>query len=191
MPSIHSSVSTPRAVRSQSTVGTRKSGSSLTFSRISAIAAASSRRSISIVTERASVSTTSTNAQPPRLGRMALGVARREVERVEIAPEAPLDAGPQHLHGDRLPVGLRRDAPARSMRPRPRGRTTWNASRQRHGERGRDRGFGLGLRKRRHLVLQRFRGRARARGRPRRAASRGTGRASRRSVRAASARPTA
>jgi hypothetical protein len=46
-------------VRSQSSVGTRKSGSSFTLSRISAIAAASSRRSISIVIERASVSTTS------------------------------------------------------------------------------------------------------------------------------------
>ena len=59
--SIHSSVSTSRAVRSQSTAGTRKSGSSLVFSAISESAAASKRRSISIPIERRSVSTTSTS----------------------------------------------------------------------------------------------------------------------------------
>ena len=48
VPSIHSSVSTSRAVRSQSTAGTRKAGSSLVFSAISESAAASSRKSISI-----------------------------------------------------------------------------------------------------------------------------------------------
>ena len=52
MPSIHSIVSTLCVVRSQSTVGTRKSGSSRVFSAISDSAAASSRRSISIATER-------------------------------------------------------------------------------------------------------------------------------------------
>ena len=60
VPSIHSSVSTSRAVRSQSTVGTRKSASSRVFSAISDSAAASSRKSISIATERASVATAST-----------------------------------------------------------------------------------------------------------------------------------
>ena len=65
MPSIHSSVSTRRAVRRQSTVGTRKlpSGSGWSpamLSAISEMAAASSRMSISISTERASVSTTAT-----------------------------------------------------------------------------------------------------------------------------------
>ena len=84
VPSIHSSVSTSRAVRSQSTVGTRKSGSSLVFSAISESAAASSRRSISIATERAQRLDHLDQAQPPRLGRMALGGARREAERVEI-----------------------------------------------------------------------------------------------------------
>ena len=52
MPSIHSIVSTLCAVRFQSTVGTRKSGSSRVFSAISESAAASSRKSISIATER-------------------------------------------------------------------------------------------------------------------------------------------
>ena len=65
MPSIHSSVSTRRAVRRQSTVGTRKapSGSAWSpamLSAISEMAAASSRMSISISTERARVSTTAT-----------------------------------------------------------------------------------------------------------------------------------
>ena len=59
VPSIHSSVSTSLAVRSQSTAGTRKSGSALVFSAISDSAAASSRRSISSATERRKVSTVS------------------------------------------------------------------------------------------------------------------------------------
>ncbi len=59
VPSIQSSVSTSLAVRSQSTAGTRKSGSRLVFSAISDSAAASNRRSISIQTERRSVATVS------------------------------------------------------------------------------------------------------------------------------------
>ena len=63
MPSIHSNVSTRLEVRRQSTVGTRKrpSGSDWSAAMLSAIsemAAASRRRSISISTLRASVSTT-------------------------------------------------------------------------------------------------------------------------------------
>ena len=90
-------------------------------------AAASSRRSISIVTERAQRLDHLDQAQPPRFGRIALGGARREGEGVEIGLEAPLDAGPQHLHGDSALSArsrLRRDAPARSRRPRPAARTT-------------------------------------------------------------------
>ena len=65
MPSIHSSVSTRREVRRQSTPGTRKppapgAVSPAMLSAISEMAAASSRMSISISTERASVSTTAT-----------------------------------------------------------------------------------------------------------------------------------
>ena len=57
--SIHSKVNTSLVVRSQSTAGTRKSGSSLVFSAISESAAASRRKSISTSTERRNVSTTS------------------------------------------------------------------------------------------------------------------------------------
>ncbi|CAM5218935.1 hypothetical protein BTHI11S_00858 [Bosea thiooxidans] len=57
-PSIHSSTSISRAVSCQSGSGTRKSASSFVFSANSERAAASSRRSISIATERARVSTT-------------------------------------------------------------------------------------------------------------------------------------
>ncbi len=59
-PSIHSRVMTSRAQRSQSTLGTRKSSSPWVFSANSDAAAASSRKSISILTERARVSTTPT-----------------------------------------------------------------------------------------------------------------------------------
>ena len=99
--SIHSSVSTSRALLSQSTFGTRKSGSSLVFSAISDSAAASSRKSISMVTERRKVSTTSMEAEPPRFGGKSLRIARHEREGIDIGLEAPLDAGPQHLYGDR------------------------------------------------------------------------------------------
>ena len=58
MPSIHSIVMTSRVVRSQSIAGARISGSSFEFSANSEAAAASRRKSISIRTERASVSTT-------------------------------------------------------------------------------------------------------------------------------------
>ena len=71
MPLTHSSVRTSFAVRVQSIAGTWKSGSSATFSPNSLAAAASMRKSISIVTERASVSTTSTS-----LRRLASGAHR-------------------------------------------------------------------------------------------------------------------
>jgi hypothetical protein len=66
IPSTHSSVSTSRPVRCQSTFGTRKPGSSLVFSPSSESAAASSRRSISILVDCASVSAMAHRAQPPR-----------------------------------------------------------------------------------------------------------------------------
>ena len=76
--SIHSSVSTSLAVRSQSTVGTRKSGSSLVFSAISESAAASRRKSISTVTERRKRVDHLDEPQPPRLGGKVFGVARHD-----------------------------------------------------------------------------------------------------------------
>ena len=86
VPSIHSSVSTSRAVRSQSTAGTRKSVSSRVFSAISESAAASSRKSISIATERASVATASTGrsrcASSDRLS--ALRAAKKKASRSDL-----------------------------------------------------------------------------------------------------------
>ena len=190
VPSIHSSVSTSRAVRSQSTVGTRKSGSSLVFSRISEMRGGFEPQ-VHLDRDRARQRVDHLDqAQPPRLGRMALGGARREVERVEIALEAPLDAGPQHLHGDRAAVG---DLGAVHLRDR--------GGRDRGAERREDVAQRLGRARSRPRPRPRpaetapsgpagFPDRARARRRPRRGASRGTGRASRRSARAASARPT-
>ena len=155
VPSIHSSVSTVRAVRSQSTAGTRKSGSSFVLSRISAMAAASSRRSISIVTERASVSTTSMSRSRRASAewRSALRAAKYSVSRSDLkrrsmpgrstftasvcpsasalctcAIEAAATAGPNEANSSRS--GL----PSAAA-------TVASASR---------------LRERRHLVLQRF-----------------------------------
>ncbi len=90
---------------------------------------------------------------------MPLGGARREIQRVEIALQAPLDAGPQDFDGNDTPLicfnhlGL--------VHLRDRGRAYGRAERrkgfaQRHAERSFDRSLGFGLRKRRHLVLQRL-----------------------------------
>ena len=98
--SIHSSVSTSLVVRSQSTAGTRKSGSSLVFSAISESAAASRRKSISTITERRSVSTTSMSRSRRASARQILRRARGEGESVEVGVKAPFDAGPQHFDGD-------------------------------------------------------------------------------------------
>ena len=73
VPSIHSIVRTSRVVRSQSIFGARKSGIVGEVLAEFAAAAASSRKSISMRTERASVSTTSTGA--------AVAVAARTARR--------------------------------------------------------------------------------------------------------------
>ena len=160
MASIHSSVSTSLAVRSQSTAGTRKSGSSLVFSAISESAAASRRKSISTMTERAQRVDDLDEPQPPRLGGEVLGVARDEGEGAQVGAEAALDAGPQHLDRDRRairsPSRPPRDAPARSRRRRPAAPKMREHRVDRPAERGRDHRFRLALRKRRHLVLQPF-----------------------------------
>ena len=58
-------------------------------------------------TERASVSTTSTGLQPLRLGKQPFGETGGEEHVGEVAREAPLDAGPQHLDRDvALAVGV-------------------------------------------------------------------------------------
>ena len=63
-------------------------------------AAASSRKSISMRTERASVSTTSTGFSRRMLGDQVFGQSRREEHVREIARKAPLDARPQDLDRD-------------------------------------------------------------------------------------------
>ena len=84
------------------------------FSAISESAAASSRKSISIATERRERRRpTSIRRSRRASGEQAFGVARGEVEGVEIGAEAPLDAGPQHLHRDRLARAVRRRSSAR------------------------------------------------------------------------------
>ncbi len=103
MPSIHSVVSTSRAVRSHSGLGTRKSASSLVFSASSETAAASSRRSISIATERASVSTTSAGRRRLASGHEALEQPRGGAHGLEVAGEALAHAGPHDLDGDESP----------------------------------------------------------------------------------------
>ena len=68
-------------------------------------AAASRRKSISMRTERASVSTTSTGRSRRASGE-SLGQSRGEEHVRQIARETALDAGPQHFHRDR-PFRLR------------------------------------------------------------------------------------
>ena len=148
----------PLPVRFQSTVGTRKSGSSLVFSAISESAAASSRRSISIVTERASVSTTSISRSRRASAENFSAVRAAKKKCVEIDLEAPLDAGPQHLDGDRSP--LRGHASARCTcaieAAATGGPNEENSSRHRLADLHLDHALRLRLRERRHLVLQVF-----------------------------------
>ncbi len=100
MPSTHSSVSTSRAVSSHSTPGTRKPSSAAVSSAISESAAASSRRSISIATERASVSTTATGLRRRAAGSSFSTSAGAGEERFEVAAETVAHAGAQHLDRD-------------------------------------------------------------------------------------------
>ena len=159
MPSTHSSVSTWWLVRSQSTEGTAKSGSSRVFSAISDSAAASSRRSISMATERDSVSTISiersrrasadqdsavraANISEPRSRRKRSAIwGRSTLTATAWRTPSRLDLGAVHL-GD----GGRRH----------RGPEAREGLRQRPFQRRRDHGFGLRLRERRHPVLQPF-----------------------------------
>ena len=123
VPSIHSSVRTVRAVRSQSTVGhaeirivlrvVANLGDGGGFEPQVHLDGDRTRERIDDLDE----------PQPARLGRMALGVARREIHRVEIGLEAPLDAGAQHLDGNAYVRRPPPCAPARSRRRRPPDRT--------------------------------------------------------------------
>ena len=127
VPSIHSSVSTSRAVRSQSTAGMRKSASSLVFSAISEAAAASSRKSISIAHRARQRLHHLDQAQPLRFRENASALRATKKKAARSAAEAPLDAAaaapsPRPLCV-RRPPRSRRGAPARSRRRRPPGRS--------------------------------------------------------------------
>ena len=158
MPSIHSIVSTLWVVRSQSTVGTRKSGSSRVFSAISDSAAASSRRSISIVTERDIVLMTSISRSRRASAECVSALcatkkksARSRRKRAATFGRSTLTATGAHA------VAL--DLAAMHLRDRgggDRGAEARKRLRHRAFQRGRDDGFGLGLRERRQAVLQAF-----------------------------------
>ena len=157
MPSIHSIVSTLWVVRSQSTAGTRKSGSSRVFSAISDSAAASSRRSISIATERDIVLMTSIS-RSRRASAECARPCRATKKKSRGRGGSARAIGPEHLDGDR--AARRRPAPISA-------RCTWaieaaatggpnatNAFAQRRSSDCGDHGLGFGLRKRRQPVLQ-------------------------------------
>ncbi len=97
--------------------------------------------------------------QPPRFGRMALGIVRDKEEIGEIAAEARGDIGPEHLDGDRLAHAVMFDLAAMHLCDRGGGDRRPEADKRlchRAFQRLRDHGLGLGLRKRRQPVLQAF-----------------------------------
>ncbi len=101
MPSIHSLVSTSRAVSAHSGRGVRKSASPAVFWASSDIAAASRRKSISMVTERARDLHHLPRAQALGIGQQRLDDARHEAHRLDVLGEALAHAGPHHLDGER------------------------------------------------------------------------------------------
>ena len=180
VPSIHSSVSTSRAVRSQSTVGTRKPASSRGVLRHLG-ERGGFQPEIHFDRDRAGKRRDHLDRpQPPRFRRPAFRLARGIKESVEIGLEAPLDAGPQDLHRHGFArAGL---VDFRPMHLRDRG------SGDRRSETRIDLDERLAQARRPPLPPPRFAGtapscpagfpgRRRSPCRPRRAASRGTGRA--------------
>ena len=159
MPSIHSIVSTLWVVRSQSTAGTRKSGSSRVFSAISDSAAASSRRSISIATERDIVLMTSISRSRRASAECAsaLCATKKKSPRSRRKREATL--GRSTLTATDLRT------PSRSVSPRctcaieaaaTGGPRLTNACATGRSSDAAIDGLGFGLRKRRQPVLQGF-----------------------------------
>ena len=120
MPSIHSSVSTRRAVRLQSIAGTKKPGSA---SIASASSEARGRLAPQVELARGPAlerRDDQPRAQPRRFAAQRFDLRRGPFIGVDRAGELLLDAGAQHL--DRDGRGLRsspRDGPARSTRRRP------------------------------------------------------------------------
>ena len=98
-------------------------------------------------------------AQPPRLGRIGLGLVRDVEEIGEIAAEACGHVGPQHLDGDGPADAVAQHLAAMHLRDRSgrdRRAEAREDVRQWPLERGRDRSFRLGLRERRQAVLKAF-----------------------------------
>ena len=101
MPSIHSSVSTSLAVRSQSTAGHAEIRIVLGVLR-HLRERGGFEPQIHFERDRAAqVAAVSTRRSRCASARKILRIARGEREGILIELEAPLDAGPQHLHGDR------------------------------------------------------------------------------------------
>ena len=129
------------------------------FSAISDSAAASSRRSISIATERDMVLMTSTSRSRRASAEYAsaLCATKKKSERSRRKREATLGrstltaTGMSHAVAFDLAAMHLRDRGGRDRRPE-----AGKSLRDRAFQRGRDRRFGLGLRKRRQPVLQRF-----------------------------------
>ena len=100
MPSIHSSVSTSLAVRSQSTCGTRKSVvSGAVFGEFRSGGGFETEIHLHLDAAGQRVDDFD-RLQPARFARTVFGERRGEIHVAEIAAETPLDAGPQHLDGD-------------------------------------------------------------------------------------------
>ena len=159
MPSIHSIVSTLWVVRSQSTVGTRKSGSSRVFSAISDSAAASSRRSISIATERDIVLMTSISRSRRASAECASALCATKKKSARSRRKRAATLGRSTLTATDLRT------PSRSVSPRctcaieaaaTGGPRLANACATGRSSDCGDHGLGFALRKRRQPVLQAF-----------------------------------
>ena len=118
MPSIHSSVSTSRAVRSQSTVGHAKIRVVLGVLRHLG-QRGGFQPEIHFDRDRAAQRLDDFDQpQPARFSGQGLGFARGKEESVEIGVEAPLDAGPQHFHRHRPARAVDLDVSAMHLRDR-------------------------------------------------------------------------
>lgn len=97
--------------------------------------------------------------QPPRFGRMRLGIARDEEEIAQVTAEACGDVRPEHLDCHLAPYAVALDLATMHLRDRgggDRGPQAGKDLRQRPFQRLRDHGLGLLLRERRQPVLQAF-----------------------------------
>ena len=159
MPSIHSIVSTLWVVRSQSTVGTRKSGSSRGVLRHLGHRGRFQPQ-IHLHRDRARHRVDDFDQpQPARFRRMRFGVVRDKEEIGEVAAETRGDVGPQHLDRDRFAHAVALDLAAMHLRDRGGGDRRPEARkglRHRAFQRCRDHGLGFALRERRQPVLQAF-----------------------------------